>query len=127
MTKLELLDRARKIDLKAYTSWKKEKIETAIEKQKTDLLQRVGRAISNHESFEGSYFWSPPGGAGQRRRMEADNSWKTEIEFNGNEYTYQSDVSASCKNVYYSGSFRINGTVKNVRLFRKLQKEIGAI
>lgn len=81
---------------------------------------KVEKAIAQHDRFKNSYFWTPPGSAGQRRAMEKRETWSVKFKNNGMVYEYESVVNCSCRNVYYSGSFAVNGEKKTVRAFRSL-------
>lgn len=81
---------------------------------------KVTIAIAAHERLSGSYFWKPPGGASSRRQMEKNESIALSFRSGGHLYAYTARVSCSCKNVYYSGEFTIDGERKTVRSFRRL-------
>ena len=80
----------------------------------------VERALGNHEKLRGSYFWHPYGNAASRRNDEKKYSFGVTVEYKGDIYKYQSNVSVSVKNFYYTGTFRKNGVKGDVRLFKKL-------
>ncbi len=81
---------------------------------------KINRALENHDKFKDAYFWTPPWNAAARRRMEEENTWEVKFTNAGITYEYTSDVSCSCKNVYYSGAFFVDGVQKTVRCFKGL-------
>jgi len=83
-------------------------------------LCKVQSAIDHHERFKNAYFWSPPANAAGRRSYESKNSFSVKFKHNGDVYEYDSSVSCSCKNVYYRGTFTVNGKRKTVRAFKNL-------
>lgn len=91
-----------------------------------ELLAIVDECIDNHEKFKNSYFWdgSRIGRASSRRKFGEEHSFSHSFMYDGIEFEYVSDVSVSCKNVYYSGCFYQGNTRKDVRVFKKIQKEL---
>lgn len=83
---------------------------------------KITTAIEHHEKFRNAYSWSPPANAAGRRSYEQKNSFVVSFTHDGNSYCYTSDVSCSCRNVYYRGHFSVNGKVGNVSIFKKLLK-----
>lgn len=83
-------------------------------------LRKIHSAINHHESFRNAYFWNPPANAAGRRSYERKNSFSVKFKHNGDVYEYTSSVSCSCKNVYYRGTFSVNGKTQTVRAFKKL-------
>ena len=85
-------------------------------------LQRakVADAIAHHERFGNSYFWTPPSNATSRRLMESRETFGIGFVASGTAYRFESTVSCSCKNVYYTGRFYVDGEKKTVRAFRAL-------
>ena len=81
---------------------------------------KVEQALEQHGSFSGSYFWTPPGNASGRRSMERENNWSVEFRHEGIRYSYSSAVRCSAKNVYYTGSFSVDGKRVTVRAFKAL-------
>lgn len=90
------------------------------EKMSISQLSKINSVLAHHEKFRNSYFWSPYGSAGQRRKTETDNSFTIQFKHLGNTYKYVSSVSCSCRNIYYTGFFYLNDQKKNVTLFKKL-------
>ena len=81
---------------------------------------KVADAIAHHERFGNSYFWTPPSNASTRRIMESRESIAVDFVASGTAYRFESTVSCSCKNVYYTGRFYVGGEKKTVRAFRAL-------
>lgn len=124
MTKEQLLSIARTINVKARKSWTKTKIETAINSKRSELLKAIETVIDHHERFSRSYFWRSPGNASARRSMEDKNNFDVSLVVNNKLYRYESIVRCSCNNVYYTGSFYIEETKKNLRTFRELERQV---
>lgn len=124
MTKKQLIEISAKLGKFVPKSWAKTKIESAITEKQKDLLKKIENVISHHERFSKSYFWNSPSSADNRRKMEKNESFSEIIEFNGKKYEHTSHVSVSCKNVYYSGSFFVDGTQKNLRSWRSLERQV---
>ena len=84
---------------------------------------KVERALKHHVRFGKAFFWASPSGASQRRRMEKDNTWQVGFKRDGVRYSYRSEVSVSCANIYYRGYFCQDGEKKTARIFKNLLKE----
>ena len=54
--------------------------------------------------------------------MEERESWHVSFVNAGITYGYWCDIRCSCKNVYYTGVFRVGGERKTVRAFKELVK-----
>ena len=119
MTKQQLIEQAATIGIEFKKSWTKAKMLSIL----TSSYNEATRIIDHHEHHSNSYFWTPPGNASGRRAEEKRKSFNISI---GN-YSYESDVRCSCKNYYYTGTFKENGKTKNLRCFRKLEKELDRI
>ena len=85
---------------------------------------KVEKALEQHRSFSGSYFWTPRGNRTQRDRWTDENNWTVEFKHEGVRYDYTSAVRCSAKNVYYRGYFQADGERVTVRRFKKLVGEI---
>ena len=81
---------------------------------------KVERALEQHLSFGGAYFWTPPSNASGRRSMERRNNWSVGFTHEGVRYSYASTLQCSARNVYYRGYFRAGGERVTVRKFRAL-------
>ena len=119
MTKKQLIEQAATIGIEFKKSWTKQKMLSIL----TSLRYEVTMTIDHHKKHANSYFWTPPMNASGRRAEEKRKSFEISI---GN-YSYESDVRCSCKNYYYTGTFKENGKTKNLRCFRKLEKELDRI
>lgn len=84
----------------------------------------IGHILGNHEEFKGAYFFHSPGNASSRRSYEKKNSYSYTFSFEkrGEEHTLElsSTVSCSCKNVYYSSLFVVDGKTVNIRGVKKI-------
>ena len=87
---------------------------------------KVERALEQHDRHKNSYFWTPNGGASGRRSTERKETWSVSFRHAGHEYCYSSEVSCSCKNYYYNGSFCVDGEQKTRRAFANLLPKIKA-
>jgi hypothetical protein len=94
--------------------------ETAMRSLSKGQRDKVERALEQHLSFSGSYFWTPPTNASGRRSMERKNNWSVGFTHEGVRYSYGSSVRCSAGNVYYRGFFRVNGERATVRKFKAL-------
>lgn len=81
---------------------------------------KVERALAQHDRHSGSYWWTPPAGASSRRDAEERNTWCVEFTHGGRVYRYESRVSCSCRNYYYTGVFTVDGEKKTRRAFSAL-------
>lgn len=131
MTKAQLIELAGHVGFIARPSWTKARITDVLNTTLTNLERAITRAIDHHEHFSNAYFWSPPGQAAARRAMERNKSFAERFLLDGSMYAYESSVRCSCKNVYYHGTFLVDGVKKNVRCFRaalarvtQLKKEV---
>jgi len=86
----------------------------------TKQAKTLQEIVDRHEQFKGAYFWTPPGSANQRRRMEQENTAEAHFLVNGVEYQVEQSVSCSCRNVYYSLNTLVDGEPKNVRALKAL-------
>ena len=81
--------------------------------------------IDFHEHYKNSYFWNPSGGASSRRSAEkrfAANKPEAIFITKYGIIEVKFDYSESCKNVYYSSAFTLDGKTKNIRIIKKLFK-----
>ena len=105
--------------MRVQKTMRKSQLRFAIDEHLAGLIRRIERAIEHHEKFAKSYFWTPPGGAAARREMESRESFAVFFPIGGDRFAYSSEVTCSCKNVYYTGEFYFNGEKKNVRVFKR--------
>ena len=103
----------------AYKSWNKSQLRNTA----TTAVDQLNNIIDHHQKHAKSYFWTPPGGASGRRSEEKRKTFTTQI---GNLF-YSSDVSCSCKNYYYTAIFEFNNETKNLRIVKKMKKELEQI
>ena len=90
------------------------------------LLEEV---IETHEKYKKSYFWSSGQNAGQRRRNE-ERFPSSNIVINlvnGDEIEIYQSYSESCNHCYYKGKIHLNGCKKDIRLVKKLLKDLSVI
>ena len=81
---------------------------------------KIERALAQHDRHRNAYFWTPAASAGQRRYTERQNNWSVKFKHAGVVYEYVSDVSCSCRNYRYAGTFLCDGVERDVRLFKRL-------
>ena len=84
----------------------------------------VQKALDNHDKLKNSYFWTPAGNASSRRYDEKRYSFSVQVEHEGHDYEYDSQVQCSAKNFYYRGAFYKDGMKGSVRIFKKLIKQL---
>lgn len=87
--------------------------------RKTAKQQASLKAIlSKHEEWKGSYWWTPPAEAKQRR----DKEFKVECKFNttGGVVKVIQELSCSCKKYSYSCDIKIDGRRSNIKTVEKL-------
>ena len=92
------------------------------EKTATVSKEQIQRIIGQHESMKNSYFWNSPAGASSRRDYEKQHSLKIVGIYNEIEIDFECKVECSCKNIYYCGSFYINGKKCTIRSVKSLIK-----
>ena len=92
-----------------------------------EALKSIDEAIEHHERMHGYFFWSPPTRAASRRSYERYHSMQIDVEVDGVMYTYSSNCSCSCKNIYFSDGFWVGGAHKDVRAFKKIKKVLEEI
>ena len=126
MTKMQLLKKAEQICATVYKSWTVARIEHEVLDRQNNLLKQIDDVIDHHETFGRSYFWSPPGSASGRRAMEKKENFDVSFTYDRVFYKYESIVSCSCKNFYYTGTFSVDGEQKDLRSWRKVRNTIAA-
>lgn len=76
--------------------------------------------IALHESMKNAYFFTPPQSANSRRYYEKKHSRKYDFIYDGVQYCFDISTRCSCKNVYYSSCFLVDGVCKDIRAVKKL-------
>lgn len=92
--------------------------------KRKELLAKIDEAITFHEKFRNAYFFKPPSCAAKRRYYEIYNQREIEFNYNGAKYRYSGFTECSCNNVYYYGSFYMDGDRKTIRVFKKIKQEL---
>lgn len=124
MLKSELIKKASRVHATFYKSWNKDKIQERIGSALECKLETVQGCIEHHEKHARAYFWVSPSNASARRSEERRKSFTKHAFYDGDDYTFVSTVSCSCKNYYYTGEFFVNGEKKDLRLFKSLLKRL---
>jgi len=88
--------------------------------QGSKLAKQLIEALALHSSMQGCYHWRPPSTASGRRQMEKQKSLRLKFSFKGDVYEINLATTVSCKIIYYRSCFMINGTIKDVRIIKKL-------
>lgn len=90
------------------------------------LMGELQAIIDLHEKMSKSYFFSPPSVAAKRRKYEEYNSLDTTFSYNGDTIQVEQTTSCSCRHVYYSVKYYINGICvkKDIRFIKKILKEV---
>lgn len=83
-------------------------------------IAKVSAALAQHSRHANAYFWKPTGNAAARRQTEKQNTFKISFKCGGKRYEYGSDVTCSCANYYYRGTFTLDGAKKTSRAFSNL-------
>lgn len=78
--------------------------------------------IDQHENMKNSYFYHSPKNASSRRSYEKNNTLHFIGEFAGHELDLLCKTSCSCKNVYYTGTFIVDGKKTTIRKIKNLIK-----
>jgi len=86
-------------------------------KRITDMISKF---VSTHEKYKNCYFWKNTGNANQRRKQEFND--RLEFILNGVKYDWRQSLEISCKNFYYTSQIFMDGTKKDIRIFKKLIK-----
>ena len=76
--------------------------------------------INQNAKFKNVYFWTPPATASGRRSYEQYNSRYLLGTYNGHDIDCSLDISCSCKNVYVSRKFKIDGRQVTIAAVKKL-------
>tara|TARA_R100000664_G_C2659780_1_gene76516 strand:- start:248 stop:547 length:300 start_codon:yes stop_codon:yes gene_type:complete len=86
----------------------------------TKLMDLLKEMDATHTKFRGCYFWRSPSRAAERRKLEQEHTRSVQFFFGGAHYVFEAEVTASCKNVYYSFSAHVDGKKKNITALRRL-------
>ena len=86
---------------------------------------KLAEMIQNHEYHKGSYFWTVNSNAYRRRKTEQDRSMSLAFAYKGVEYSFEQDVSLSCRNYYFRPSYWVDGKKCNITALKKLYKMVG--
>ena len=92
----------------------------------TEEAVKTAHAIINwHDKYKGTYFWTPAFNANGRRANETrfENN-KPEAIFHTSFGVVEAifEYSESCRNVYYSACFSLDGIKKDIRIIKKILK-----
>ena len=87
-------------------------------KQLTETKERLIEIVERHEKLRNAYFWTPAANASGRRYNEKRNndSYVSEIL----PITAENHYSESCKHVYYSGVFYVDGKKTTVTKIKNI-------
>lgn len=82
------------------------------------ITTAIKNILSDHEKYQGYYFWTQTNNASGRRQQE----FTTELTFTFNNVIYEitQDLRISCKNFYYSCDIRKNNKKSNITCLKKL-------
>ena len=95
-------------------------------KDKQEIISKLEAVIELHDKMKGCYFYTPPHTASKHRFYEEVNSLKTEFEYDGDSIVIEQVTSCSCRNVYYSVTYYINGKYvkKDIRFVKKINDKL---
>lgn len=86
--------------------------------------QLLLRHIHYHEANKGSFFWTPPSSASQRRALEFTITEVVRVD-DGIELELYQELRCSCANVYWTSSVSVNGKKSNIRSVKKALQHLG--
>lgn len=89
-----------------------------------EIKEFCNDAIELNETMQGCYFWNPPSKSSARRKYEEEHSLKGEFEYKEHKYYVNLITECSCKNVYFKQYIEVDGESKDIRLIKKILKEI---
>ena len=92
--------------------------------ERSEIKNFCNNAIALNERMRGSYFWSSPRDAASRRRYEEQHSLGANFEYKGHTYYINLVTECSCRNIYFKQYIELDGESKDIRLLRKVLKEI---
>jgi len=109
MKKSELIEMAEVTGTKIFKTWTKERITESL------LLtsSKLNNIIKTHEKWSSSYFmnWN-----------NKQKQFKDYYKFGNIEV--EQEMTASCKNTYYSLDIRVDGIKKDIRVIKKLMNKL---
>jgi len=94
-------------------------------KELKKIKNYIGNIIDLHEKMKKSYFWAPPCNASSRRSYEEYNSNSYENKYLG--IRLECNTSCSCKNIYYSGKFYVNGKKTTILKIKNIWSALDSI
>jgi hypothetical protein len=87
-------------------------------------LEKINFIIEHNRKFSSTYFWTSPGSANERRNYEKRNSYMENFSFKKDGKVYEIcanfEVSCSCKNVYTTKKYEVNGKLVDIRSIKKI-------
>ena len=91
-------------------------------KTKAGIKRAINDFLEDHKKFRNSYFWVSLAYRNQRENMEFDRLFT--FVFREKQYEVRQSVTVSRANVYYSSGIRVDGAKKDVRVLKKVLKEL---
>jgi hypothetical protein len=82
------------------------------------IRKEIKGVLTDHEKYQGCYFWTQTGNASSRRRQEFD--YNLVFNFNGTKYEINQSLDISCKNFYYRLNIEKNGKRSNIRAIKSI-------
>jgi len=79
--------------------------------------------INQNDKFKNAYFWTPPANASSRRSYEEYNSRNIIGKFHGHDLDLTLNISCSCKNIYVSRSFYVDGVKCTITKIKNMLKK----
>ena len=79
--------------------------------------------IELNDKFKNAYFWSPPKNASGRRYYEKQNSMAIKGTFKGYELDLSFVVDCSCKNIYVSRKYVVDGKKTTITKIKNMVKK----
>ncbi len=97
----------------------------AVNSKDSHEVREICHSVINlQEKMKSSFFWTPPYHASVRRSAEKYNSQHFDFVYGGHKYIFEQDTKYSCRNVYFSSGFYIDGKKKDVRIVKKLLAQV---
>ena len=87
-------------------------------KNLNDVKSEINTVIENSAKYKNGYFWTPYGGASQRRSREFSISF--EFEHSGQQIEVRQSLSLSCRNFYFHTHVTRNGKKSNISILKKV-------